>query len=93
MFNDVYQPHINTKQLSAEQRAKMAVIDNTSGFGYMDLETLLKDPSKETPLIPIMSAVVGVNSLISYSSTNEKMVAMQGFNRLKILPILHRNLI
>ena len=60
----------------------MAVIDHRSGFGFMDLDTFLNDPSKETPLIPIVPALVGVNSLISYSSTNEKMVAMQGFNNL-----------
>ena len=79
--------------MSAEQRAKIAVINNMCGFGYMDLDTLLSDPSKPTPLIPIMEAVAGVNSLIAYSNTNEKMVAMEGFNSLKILPLLHRNLI
>ena len=59
----------------------------------MDLATLLKDPTKKPPLIPIMSAICGVNSEIMYSEQSEKLVIMMGFNRIAIIPLLHRNLL
>ena len=40
-----------------------------------------------------MSAICGVNSEIMYSDNNKKLVVMQGFNRVGILPLLHLNVL
>ena len=44
-------------------------------------------------MIPIMEATCGVNSEIMYSEQSERIVIMMGFNRIAILPLLHRNLL
>mmetsp|Transcript_40532 Transcript_40532/g.53168 ORF Transcript_40532/g.53168 Transcript_40532/m.53168 type:complete len:86 (+) Transcript_40532:727-984(+) len=59
----------------------------------MDLETLLSEKARKPTLIPIMSAICGVNSEIMYSESSKKIVIMQGFNRIAILPILHLNIL
>lgn len=59
----------------------------------MDLETLRYDVKKRLPLIPICSAMVGCNNQIIFSEVNQKIVLLQGYNRIKIFPLLHQNVL
>ena len=45
------------------------------------------------PMVPVCEAIVGKSCSIIYSESNKKLVIIQGFNRVKIIPILHENLI
>mmetsp|Transcript_2944 Transcript_2944/g.3488 ORF Transcript_2944/g.3488 Transcript_2944/m.3488 type:complete len:91 (-) Transcript_2944:54-326(-) len=84
---------MDMSSLGPEQRSKLAAINNTSGLGFIDLETLLYNQVQQPMIIPIMSAICGVNSEIMYSESSKKIVIMQGFNRVAILPILHLNIL
>ena len=57
------------------------------------MNTLREDIRAKFPLVPICTALVGCNNQIIYSEENQKLVILQGFNKLKIIPQLHQNLI
>ena len=59
----------------------------------MDLDLLREDISVMNPMVPVCEAIVGKSCQIIYSESNKKLVIIQGFNRVKIIPILHENLI
>ena len=59
----------------------------------MDSSTLIDDPTVRPTIVPIMKAICGVNSEIMYSRYNQKIVMMQGFNRIAVLPLLHLNMV
>ena len=44
-------------------------------------------------MVPICEAIVGTNGAISFSETNHKLVFLEGYNKLKIIPLLHQNLL
>ena len=59
----------------------------------MDLDMLKVSIAAKLPVIPICSAIVGCNDQISFSQVNDKIVFLQGFNRIRIIPMLQNNLI
>ena len=62
-------------------------------MAYMDLDLLREDITSLNPMVPVCEAIVGKSCQIIYSESNKKLVILQGFNRIKIIPILHENLI
>ena len=73
--------------------AKLIFARCGNGVGFLDLEIFKQDITFDNVLIPICGAIVGANSTINFSEINQKLVFLQGFNRLKIIPILHQNLL
>ena len=93
MFNKVYQPLLDTKDVDPKRKANIALLRSGNGAGFIDLETLKTNIKARCPLIPICGAVVGCNNQIIFSEINQKIVILQGFGRLKIIPLLHQNLL
>ena len=54
---------------------------------------LRNDITVTNPMVPVCEAIVGKSCQLIYSESNKKLVILQGFNRIKIIPILHENLI
>lgn len=89
MFNKVSQPLLDPKHSEPRARARMMLLQSGNGAGIIDLQSLTKDLRARCPLIPICEAIVGCNNQIIYSQINQKIVLLQGYNRLKIIPLLH----
>lgn len=71
------------------QNATMTLLQSGNGAGFIDISPLKQDITAKCNLIPICEAIVGTNNSITFSESNQKLVFLQGFNRLKIIPILH----
>ena len=69
--------------------AKLILTRCGNGVGFLDLDIFKQDITQNNFLMPICGAIVGANNIINFSETNQKLVFLQGFNRLKIIPILH----
>ena len=93
MFNKTHQPLLDYKNVGHAQRASIALLRNGNGAGFMDLQTLKENKHARLPLVPICSAIVGCNNQIIFSEYNQKIVLLQGFNRMKIFPLMHQNVL
>ena len=49
------------------QKANMALLQNNNGLGMMDLDSLLTFPKKKPSMVPICPAIVGCNTMITFS--------------------------
>lgn len=55
--------------------------------------TNFTDKDDEVHVLKLKSAIVGLNSLIDYYLEDERIAYMSDFEQIKIVPILHRNVI
>ena len=76
MFNKVYQPLLDTKDVDPKRKASIALLRSGNGAGFIDLETLKTNINRKCPLIPICGAVVGCNNQIIFSEINQKIVLL-----------------
>ena len=66
----------------------------TNGFGVIDLKMYLQGLNKTRPFIlSIMSSVVGVNSELAFSECNQKIVFLNSYEQVKVVPLLHQNVL
>jgi len=63
----------------------------TSGFFVYDLSRLVR--SEKFEIYKLRSALVGINTLLTYSQFNQRMSFLKDFNTIQILPFMHRNTI
>jgi hypothetical protein len=69
-------------------------VKKTNGFGVIDLKIYLQGLNKTRPFIlSIMSSVVGVNSELSFSECNQKIVFLNSYEQVKVVPLLHQNVL
>ena len=61
-------------------------------MSMIDLTTLEHDMSKLYP-VPICSSVVGCNQQITYNEEQQSLVIQPDFQKLRIMPMLHQNIV
>lgn len=85
-----FQP--DTSDMSLAEKSKIMNSSNQDGhgLGYINLELLLAKPDNKPKIVEIMPALCGYDCEIEYDPNSSKLVLEQGFNRIAILPLLHR---
>ena len=73
----------------SKNKTGVSLVSNSSGLGYIDLEDFIDDVNAKSPMVPLFSAIGGVNETVVFSETNNKLVFLQGFNRIKTMPLCH----
>ena len=81
--------------MSTIEKSKIMNSSNQDGhgLGYINLELLLAGPDNKPNIVEIMPALCGYDCEIDFDPITNQLVLEQGFNRIAILPVLHRNVL